>query len=132
MIVSRFWQKDARIRDYVFVYRAMFKETYSAIQEVLGLGFDCYSFRRLPARELCQAFGLNRALILILISHFFTLFSIMSWPFLQSLGRVLDLYDLCVHKGMNQVNHLGLNPQELNIGDLILITIIKFPYLHQI
>ena len=75
--------------------------TYNPFQVVLGLGFDCYSFRRLPARELCEDFALKTPPNKNSISTFFKVFSILSWPFLQSLGRVLSMLGLCVHKGMN-------------------------------
>ena len=42
MTVQRFWQKDARIRRCVFMYRAMFKDTYSVFDEVSELAKDWF------------------------------------------------------------------------------------------
>ena len=51
MIVQRFWQKDARIRGCVFMYREVFKETYNAFDEVSGLVKDWFRFNGCPARR---------------------------------------------------------------------------------
>ena len=44
------YQKDARMNGFDFMFRAIFKNTYSAFQMVSGLGFDYFSFRGLQAR----------------------------------------------------------------------------------
>ena len=46
-----FCQKDARMRGYVFVYRAMFMDTYSAIQVASELVNGRNSFSGLLAIE---------------------------------------------------------------------------------
>ena len=101
MMVQVNWQKDARKTIYDAMSRVVFKNAYSAFGAALRLDFDPFGFSECQGRELCQAFGLNRALMLILISHFLHFFPNFVWPFLQCFQRVLDLYGLCVHKGMN-------------------------------
>ena len=78
--MSMICQKDARMSGFDFVFRALFMDTYSEFGVASRLDFDPFGFSECQARRLCQAFGLNRALILILIFHFFTLFSILVWP----------------------------------------------------
>ena len=110
MNVQENWQKDAREWIYDAMFRAMFVMTYRVIQEVRRLGSDCFRFRGLPARELCEDFALKMPPNKNLISHFFTLFSVLVWPFLQCIGRVLAMPHLFVYKGMNLGQNLGLNP----------------------
>ena len=100
-MVQENWQKDARKTIQDSMYRAMFVSTYRAFQMVSGLDFGRFSSTGYQARRLCGDFGLNRPLTKILISHFFTLFSILAWPYLQCFARVLDVYGLCGYKGMN-------------------------------
>ena len=45
-----FGQKDARTRDHDSMFRAVFKKTYSAFDEVSGLVNGCFSFSRCQAR----------------------------------------------------------------------------------
>ena len=52
MIIPTFCQKDARMRDFDFMYRAVFKETYNAFDEVSGLVKDCFRLNGCPARGL--------------------------------------------------------------------------------
>ena len=72
-----FGQKDARIGELDFMFRATFLNTYSAIDGVSGPGFGSYSFRRNQARELCGDLTLNRALRWIPDSKFSKLFSVL-------------------------------------------------------
>ena len=89
------YQKDARMNGFDFMFRAVFKNAYTAFQIASGLGFGCYSFRRLLARELRCDLGLNWPPMLFLISHFSSFFLKVVWPFLQSSMRVLGLACLC-------------------------------------
>ena len=132
MNVLENWQKGARMMSYIFMFRAVFKNTYSEFQMVSRSGFDCYSFTGYQAREQCCDFGLNWPPMLFLISHFSSLFFKVVWPFLQSFMRVLGLCGLCAYNGMNLGQNMGYNPSALKMEDWILITINKFPNIGQI
>ena len=49
--MSMVCQKDARMRDCVFMYRAVFKETYNVFGDVSELDFDCNRLSGCLARE---------------------------------------------------------------------------------
>ena len=99
--MSIVYQKDARMNGFDFMFRAVFKNTYSAFQIASGLGFGCYSFRRLQARTPRCDFGLKRALSVISVSTFSKLFSNFVWPFLAVSGRVLVIPGLYMYIGVN-------------------------------
>ena len=67
------------------MFRAWFMDTYSEFQAVLGLDFDPFGFTGCQGRELCQAFGMNRALMLFLISHFSHFFQTLYGRFCDAL-----------------------------------------------
>ena len=125
MIVSRFWQKDARFRGYVFVYRAMFMRTYSAIGDVSGLDSDCFSSSGCQARRLCGDFALKAPPMWISISNFSRFF----FSFGLAVSAVLRSCSWCAWLLWVYVialgQELGFNPCALKILRYDLITIDK-------
>ena len=75
--------------------RTNFMESYSVLEVMKGLVSDWSRFRRLLARGLHFAFGLNWPPRLFLISHFSSFFTKLVWLFLQGFLRVLGLACLC-------------------------------------
>ena len=126
------YQKDAIMNGFDFMFRAVFKNTYSAFQIASGLGFGCYSFRRLQARTPRCDFGLNWPPMLISIFTFSSFFSNFFWPFQQCFVHIFGLPLFCAYNRMSLGQNLGIKPYALKNQDLLLITIIKLPYLHQI
>ena len=96
------------------------------------LGFDWYRFTGCQGRELRCDFGLNQAPMWISEFKFPSFFPQLFWPFLQSFVRVLVLCGLCAYNGMSLGQNLDQYPCALKMEYLILITITKLPYLHQI